>query len=523
MALLTRSRALAALAVVAPLLLGPPAAAQSAPTPKTRVYVVVIDGLRPDEITPVEMPFLDSLAQSGTYYTEARSVMVAETIPNHVAMVTGAYPDKNGIVANNFPVVGADDSDIAGGTNESLEAGDPRLLRADSVFTTIQQQCPQLQAEVVNSKDYLQTIMSHDRTGDGQVDADYVFDAINDPAFIPGLGLTPDERTLQVARFRSEQTDPDFLFVNLGSVDRVGHIDLTGGVTSPLPTGSEPAARRAQRLATDTELRAFVQSLRDRGIYESTKLIITADHSMDWSLPNRFVSLSPGIAADPLLAGQFVVAQNGGAGLYSLKDRQDPRAGARLAGLRALALAQAGADEALYRLPNPVDGGDEHAVGRAHPDWHQTGDRSGDLLLTVQDGYRVTEPSPGTSNPIPGNHGMASTLRIPLIVTGGSGVKAQRPAAASADPDVRSPGQAENVDIAPTVSWLLGVEPPAAGFDGRALSEAFPARPADSCVARSAGPAPVVPDSSLPIVLPVAAATALALVTRTTVRRRPAA
>jgi predicted AlkP superfamily pyrophosphatase or phosphodiesterase len=46
--------------------------------------------------------------------------MVAETIPNHVSMVTGAYPDKTGIVGNNFPVPGK---------AESMEAGAPSCCR----------------------------------------------------------------------------------------------------------------------------------------------------------------------------------------------------------------------------------------------------------------------------------------------------------------------------------------------------------------------------------------------------------
>ena len=83
--------------------LGAPASAQEAARPpaKTRVYVVVVDGLRPDEVA--QMPFLSSLAAGGASYPESRAIMVAETIPNHVAMVTGNYADRNGIVANDFP------------------------------------------------------------------------------------------------------------------------------------------------------------------------------------------------------------------------------------------------------------------------------------------------------------------------------------------------------------------------------------------------------------------------------------
>ena len=498
---------------------------------KTRVVVLVVDGLRPDEVA--RMPTLSQLAAQGTYYTESRSVMVAETIPNHVSMVTGAYPDRTGIVANDYPAVagtGTPEDLLAEG--DVVSSGDPRLLQADSVFTLVARQCPQLTASAVTSKDYLYTVMEHDRDGDGQRDADSNFANVDDPTFIPGLGLTPDERTVLEAVRVSQAQDPDFLFVNLGSVDRFGHVDVTGGVANQLleglPAPEVQALRTAQLLSTDTQVGAIGQLLKSTGKWDSTALLVTADHSMDWSGPADGVTVSdnPDIAD---VVDEFVVAQNGGAALYSLRDRTRPDRFELLKRLRDSALATDGVDEVLYREPNPLDGGEQHWVGAVHPDWHQTGPRSGDLLVTVDDGRRSTEPT-STSNPIPGNHGMPSTLRIPVVVSGGLGV-VQRTVTGSADPDVRAADQAENVDMAPTAAWLLGVDPPAAGFDGRALTEAFTARPADACVAAASSggtPSPAAaPGTSGPrlpatgpwVLLPAAGALAVAAAWAT--RRRP--
>jgi LPXTG-motif cell wall-anchored protein len=205
------------------------------------------------------------------------------------------------------------------------------------------------------------------------------------------------------------------------------------------------------------------------------------------------------VADNPDIAdirSEFVIAQNGGASLFSLRDRTRADGPQLLKRLRDSALATDGVDEALYRQPNPADGGEQHWVGRVHPDWHQTGPRSGDLILTVDDGRRSTEPS-STSNPIPGNHGMPSTLRIPTIVTGGADAGVVRRTVAGVDdPDVRAADQAENVDMAPTAAWLMGVDPPATGFDGRVLSEAFSARPEPTCVAAAAAPGMQVPGPS---------------------------
>ena len=43
----------------------------------------------------------------GTYYQESRAIAVAETNPNHTAMITGAYGDTSGIPANDFYLYGS--------------------------------------------------------------------------------------------------------------------------------------------------------------------------------------------------------------------------------------------------------------------------------------------------------------------------------------------------------------------------------------------------------------------------------
>ena len=44
----------------------------------------------------------EGLIEQGTMYAESRSVFSAETIPNHVAMMTGVVPERSGIPTNNF-------------------------------------------------------------------------------------------------------------------------------------------------------------------------------------------------------------------------------------------------------------------------------------------------------------------------------------------------------------------------------------------------------------------------------------
>ena len=65
-----------------------------------RVYVLVVDGCKPGEITTTYTPRLAALRRGGRNYPSARSLPVMETIPNHVMMMTGVRPDRSGVPAN---------------------------------------------------------------------------------------------------------------------------------------------------------------------------------------------------------------------------------------------------------------------------------------------------------------------------------------------------------------------------------------------------------------------------------------
>lgn len=427
-----------------------------------RVYVLVVDGLRPDQVS--RMPTVAQLAAEGTYLPESRAQMVAETTPNHISMLTGMRVDRHGMPGNAVPGL------------EDRVSDDRRYLQADTLFTLAARQAPELVTAAATSKDYIVETSKADRTGDGAEDAT----ATNDPLLsIPGSDAAPDTEVGASALRFSRELDPDFLFVNLGDVDRVGHIDLTGGVLDRVaPDGTQPALQLAALTNADLQIRLLVEELRRSGRWEHTVLIVTADHSMDWSFLDRQLDLAPAFDADELLAGEVVTAVNGGACLYALRAPDEPRAGERLRRMREIALATDGVRQALYIRPNPDDGGDAHTVARHHPDWGLTGDRTGDLIVTVEPGYRIGHGGP-VSNPIPGNHGHEATLPIPMVVAGGwDGIVRDTVVPdGPTGPTDRPADQGENIDIAPTVAWLLGLHPPPGGFDGRVLTEAFSRRP----------------------------------------------
>src|SRR5438876_1226877 len=64
------------------------------------VVVVVWDGMRPDFVSEQNTPALWKLSREGVTFRNHHAVYPSATMVNGTALVTGAYPGKNGIIAN---------------------------------------------------------------------------------------------------------------------------------------------------------------------------------------------------------------------------------------------------------------------------------------------------------------------------------------------------------------------------------------------------------------------------------------
>ncbi|QVT81523.1 Phosphonoacetate hydrolase [Nocardioides aquaticus] len=388
--------------------------AAAAPRRRTRkrAYVVVVDGCRPEEIDSGLTPNLRSLRDAGLRYGRATSLPVMETIPNHTMMMTGRRPDRTGVPANSV-------YDRALGEVRTLDR--PRDLRGPTILERLDRRG--LRTATVLSKEYLYGIFGTRAT--------YRWEP---GPVIPVAEYAPDEFTMAAAREMVTAHDPHLMFVNLGDVDRFAHSDLTG------PSGLE-VLRRTALLNTDRLVGGFVDLLKETGRWEDSLLVVLADHSMDYSTPDRVISLTAPIEADPFLAGRVAIGDNGGADLlYWLgPDRQRERAVRRM---RAIAQGTEGVLEALDRRTRSL----------------RLGPEAGDVVVYCRAGWRFSDPDPVTSNPIPGNHGHPATRPIPFFLSGGHPAVPRRTA---------RPGLATTADVAPTVGEFLGLPAPRGGYDGR--------------------------------------------------------
>lgn len=379
---------------------------------RKRAYVLVIDGCRPDEIDGPLMPNVKALRDRGRRFPRASSLPIMETLPNHVMMMTGVRPDRGGVPANEI-------YDRALGEIRKMDRATD--ITAPTIIGRLNKRGHT--TGTVLSKEYLYGVFGGRATHRWE------------PApLVPVTDHAPDQFTMDAALAMVEEFDPNLVFVNLGDVDRVGHADLTGS------TLGLRAQRRLALAATDQQVHRFTAMLKRTGRWDHSMVIVLADHSMDWSLPHRVISLQGRLDADPLLAGRVRIAQNGGADLLYWTGPGPGRKRA-VARMRAIALATDGV---------------LHAHDRRRTPSLRLGANAGDVIVYCKSGWRFSDPDVA-ANPIPGNHGHPATRPIPFFISGG------HPRVSRGS----SPAHAKTVDVAPTVADFFGVPAPRGGWDGR--------------------------------------------------------
>jgi len=131
------------LSFVAPILAADPAVRGKA----EHVVVVVWDGMRPDFVTPENTPTLAALARSGVFFKNHHPAYPSSTNVNGAVLATGDYPVHNGIISNQEfrpevdPLKQFDTADFA-----ALDAPDGTINRNLIVVSTV--------AEIVQKAGY---------------------------------------------------------------------------------------------------------------------------------------------------------------------------------------------------------------------------------------------------------------------------------------------------------------------------------------------------------------------------------
>ena len=420
--------------------------------------VVVVDGLRPDYVTPDVMPRLCRLGQRGIVFTAHHSVFPTVTRVNASSFVTGAYPESHGLLGNTIyiPSVdatrGLDTGEIQ--NLEAVERTEGHLLTAPTLGEILQSSGRKLLG-VSSGSSGSAYLLNHTVSGGAIIHTDYTKPADLAPKVLAILGpppahATPNDAQNQRAidaylKIGVDDLHPDVTLLWLNDPDGTAHAN---GIGAPLT--------RTSLMLVDGGIGRIEDGLRSRGLLDSTNIIVTSDHGFSTETGELNLSklVEPFVERMDDGSKDIVVAE----GAIYLRRNKD-----RLAAIVA-ALQRRPEVGAIFTASAPGGGAEGIVPGTLSFDlarWNHP--RSGDILVSANwtdnrnsAGFKGTT----TQNGVAG-HGTSSPYDIhnTLIATG---------------PDFREHASSDvptsNVDIAPTLLRLLGI-PVVSSMTGRVLEE----------------------------------------------------
>lgn len=445
---------------------GGPAPSANDPVAR-RHLLIVLDGLRPDYVTPHLMPALYALGQRGLLMTRHHAVYPTVTRVNASSLVTGSYPETHGLLGNSvfFPVL-----DPAGFLStgdranllriEDLEPG--RLLTSATLGEVVQAAGERLLVMSAGSSgsSYL---LSPTASGGSILHYDYSRPEELYGQAVERLGAIPEAGTPNHARNRwvvdaffevgLPEVDPTVTVMWLSDPDTTAHQHGVGH-----PTTVEALFR------LDAEIQRISDGLAAAGLVDTTNIWITSDHGFSGHTGSVDIESLLQPFAGVLDDGSPSIVSGGGA-IYVRSDEETTVP----AIVRSLQAADGvGAVFTRAAIPGANEGAVAGTLSFDLIRWNH--DRSAQVLYSPdwtdsvgEYGFDGTTAQGGTAG-----HGSSSPYDIhnTLVAVG---------------PDLREAAEigvpSGNVDFAPTILHLLGLEIPAS-MTGRVMYEALRDGPA---------------------------------------------
>jgi predicted AlkP superfamily pyrophosphatase or phosphodiesterase len=437
------------------------------PVPPRTHLVIVVDGLRPDYVTPDVMPRLVRLSQRGTSFTAHHSVFPTVTRVNAATFVTGTYPETHGLLGNTIYVPRANAiKGLDTGQRENLEAverADGRLLTAPTLSEILRPAGKSLLV-VSSGSTGVSWILNHTLATGGIVHPLFTRPPELATRVTRALGTAPAHATPNdpqnqytvdaYLKLALEELHPDVTFMWLSDPDSTAH---THGIGSPLT--------RQSLSLVDGQIGRVEDALRARGLLDRTNIIVVSDHGFSTHTGELKLAALVEPFARPLPDGSpdIVVAE----GAVHFRSASDP---ARVAAVVA-ALQKHPEVGAIFTRPRPGGGSEGVVPGTLSFDiarWYHP-DRSGDVLVSENwtDRKNATGFAGTTTDSGAAGHGSTSPydMHNTLIAAG---------------PDFREHAESQvptgNVDVAPTLVRLLGLDVPKT-MTGRVIEEGLRSGP----------------------------------------------
>lgn len=231
---------------------------------KDLVILVSIDGFRNDYLARGLTPNLLALAQQGTLAKKFEPVFPTITFPNHFALITGRYPDHNGIVNNTMYDPSKTDQVFRLSDRHAIE--NPLWWNEGTpLWVTLNKQGKRSSTLFwVGSESPIQGVQPNDWLSYDNA-------------------LSSSDRTKQLLRWlnRDDPDRADFATLYFSEVDSKGH-----------EFGPDSAEVNASIVSADQAIGELLQGLRVLGLAEKTTIVVTSDHGMAHITPDRAVDLS---------------------------------------------------------------------------------------------------------------------------------------------------------------------------------------------------------------------------------------
>lgn len=452
----------------------------TAPAPNgsaEHVVVVVWDGMRPDYITPQHCPTLYSLATSGTFFRRNHPVFISSTEVNGAALATGTTPAKNGIQANaDFRPELSFMSSFGTESLDPVRRGDlltgGNYLTAATVAETLQR--AGVPTVTAGGKP---VALFHDRSPRKASDAakrsvtlyegktipralSEALAKVNDDKPFPGTITIPNTAqdnwtTRSLVRALWKDGVPKYTLLWLSEPDKSQHDSGVG-------SGNALAGIES----SDKNLAEVVKTLRDKGVYEKTDIFVVSDHGFSTisagpDIPSilRKQKFKGGSKLEDPEPGDVITIGLGGAALFYVVERDE-------AVIRRLVeFLQTSDFAAVIFSRQRLEG----TFPLENAGYSSANPNAPDVLISLRwTAERNEFGAPGTIVSTGGTRGKgthASLSRYDMnntLVASGPDIK----------PGNVSDVPSGNIDLAPTVLWLLGVEPDNP-MDGRVLHEAL--------------------------------------------------
>ena len=434
------------------------------------IVMVVWDGTRPDFVTESNTPTLYQLAHDGVFFQNHHAVYLSSTEVNAIAMATGSYPNRSGILGNreyrpNIDPLKRIEIQSLDAVRKGDEVTDNHYLRLPTIAEILQRAGKR--TAIAGTKP-VAVLFDRFETGRACGDCVDLFNHKTVPASAIGRLNLPMFTPQETPNTRQDQATtqaligpmwdkevPAFSLLWLSEPDYAQH--STG-------LGSEAALKALK--SSDDNLARVLKELAARGVRDKTDIFVVSDHG--FSTISRVVSVTDTLNKAgfhavhefkrPPSDGDIMVIGNGGTSLLYV-------IGHNLGLVQKIAaLLQQQDFTGVIFTSEPMEG--TFTLDQVRINTPDAPDIAVSFRWTNEQndvGVPGSVPTDGFFGDRQGIHSSLSAfdMRNTLVAAG---------------PDFRHGWIDElpsgNVDLAPTILHVLGVAPPDK-MDGRVLTEAM--------------------------------------------------